>query len=379
MSLLGVHLTLLIGPMVAIPAPPWLMEALDRVEVRIRTKEDSGFQLFFRAGRSGPLDLMDFKLLSFPLLKAGNRVIVMVTFNAFPRVIMDGVITRQQLAPSNDAGASTLTVDGIDLTAVMGREQREMEHLGALPDSEIVRLVLLRYARYGILPLVLPPKQIDVAIDKIKPQRCSDLGFIRKLAKRHGYVFYIRSGPLPFVNIAYWGPPLASFVPQKALSVNLGGTTNVEKLDFQHDSEKAKAVGVKVKDPLLGITLPVRTFVSLRLPPLALFPDILFGEPNVDLLEGASGLSFVEAFGRAQGQTDASTDDVLTATGELDAERYGAPLEARRLVGVRGAGFLYDGLYFVSEVTHVIRPGEYKQRFTLTREGLGSTTPVVVP
>jgi hypothetical protein len=28
-------------------------------------------------------------------------------------------------------------------------------------------------------------------------------------------------------------------------------------------------------------------------------------------------------------------------------------------------------------VTHTLRGGQYKQRFTLTREGLGSTIPVV--
>jgi len=48
-------------------------------------------------------------------------------------------------------------------------------------------------------------------------------------------------------------------------------------------------------------------------------------------------------------------------------------------VGVRGVGSTYDGLYYVQSVTHRIRPGSYKQSFTLTREGVGSTVPRVVP
>ncbi len=87
----------------------------------------------------------------------------------------------------------------------------------------------------------------------------------------------------------------------------------------------------------------------------------------------------MQAFARAQGMTDASTDNVVTVTGELDAVRYGDLLTARGLVGLRGAGYSYDGLYYVKNVTHSIRRGEYKQRFTITREGLGSTTPVVIP
>ena len=52
-------------------------------------------------------------------------------------------------------------------------------------------------------------------------------------------------------------------------------------------------------------------------------------------------------------------------------------LRARQLVGVRGAGLAYDGLYYVKTVTHNIKRGEYKQSFTLTRDGLISQTPKV--
>jgi hypothetical protein len=71
--------------------------------------------------------------------------------------------------------------------------------------------------------------------------------------------------------------------------------------------------------------------------------------------------------------------DAVTAHGELDAVRYGAVLRARRLVGVRGAGFSYNGFYYVRSVTHTIERGSYRQSFTLSREGTGSSTPVVRP
>jgi hypothetical protein len=52
-------------------------------------------------------------------------------------------------------------------------------------------------------------------------------------------------------------------------------------------------------------------------------------------------------------------------------------LKARALVGVRGAGTAFDGLYFVKSVTSTIKPGELKQSFELTRNGLVSITPRV--
>ena len=70
--------------------------------------------------------------------------------------------------------------------------------------------------------------------------------------------------------------------------------------------------------------------------------------------------------------------DAVTGTGELNVLRYGRILKARQLVGVRGAGFAYDGLYYVNSVTHKIKRGEYKQSFKLSRNGLVSTVPRVV-
>lgn len=74
-----------------------------------------------------------------------------------------------------------------------------------------------------------------------------------------------------------------------------------------------------------------------------------------------------------------SSSDAVSATGELDTKRYGQALLSRRLVGVRGAGDSYDGNYYVKQVTHKIALGEYRQSFTLTREGRGASIPFVVP
>ena len=51
----------------------------------------------------------------------------------------------------------------------------------------------------------------------------------------------------------------------------------------------------------------------------------------------------------------------------------------RGLVGLRGAGRTYDGLYYVKTVTHNISKGRYTQSFSLSREGTGTTTPFVLP
>jgi len=135
-----------------------------------------------------------------------------------------------------------------------------------------------------------------------------------------------------------------------------------------------------IQDRQTNTEFPVRTFVSLR-PPLVSQPALPFNLPNVrtTLLDQGSGLSMTQAMARAQAVTDQSVDNVVTASGTLDALRYGDVLQPRGLVGLRGAGFSYDGIYYVKSVTHDIRSGQYQQNFSLSREGTGALTPVVIP
>lgn len=380
MSILGVNLTVLIGPTVAVPAQPTVVEALDRVEVTHTDQGRSGFQMTFRVGRSGPSDIVDYGLLLNPLLRPFNRVVLIVTFKAIPRVLMDGIITNQQLSPSNQPGASTLAITGEDVSIMMDLEEKSVEH--PAQDETVIALKLIAsYAQYGLVPMVIPPVALDIPlpIERIPVQQATDLGYLQEMASRHGYVFYVMPGPAPLLNTAYWGPPVRVGVPQRALSVNMGADTNVEMINFQNNAQSPTFVSGRVQDRLTNQAMPVETFASLR-PPLAAMPAWLVNQPNVRRTQfRQSGLNAMQAFARAQGITDASSDEVVTATGELDALRYADLLTPRALVGLRGAGFQNDGLYYVKSVTHSIRQGEYRQRFTLTREGTGALSPVVIP
>jgi hypothetical protein len=134
----------------------------------------------------------------------------------------------------------------------------------------------------------------------------------------------------------------------------------------------------RIQDRTTNQSVPVQTFASLR-PPLSAMPAWLVDQANLRRRQyRASGLNVTQALARAQGITDASADSVV-AEGELDAVRYGTPLQARGLVGVRGAGYLHDGIWYVKRVTHTIRKESYRQKFTLARDGLGSITPAVMP
>ncbi|MCZ6677471.1 MAG: hypothetical protein O7E52_09490, partial [Candidatus Poribacteria bacterium] len=333
-----------------------------------------------RVGRSGLLDLLDYNLLNLPSLRPFSRVILIVTFNATPRVLMDGIITHQELQPSNEPGDSILTVTGEDVSVMMDMEEKSVEH-PAQDETVIANKIIAGYAQYGLIPTVIPPTVVDppIPIERTPGQQETDLSYLNHMAARFGYVFYVTPGPLPMTNAAYWGPPKRLNIPQKALSVNMGSHTNVESINFQHDALAPTFVSGQLQDRLTNQSLPVETFASTRVP-LASQPTWLVHYSNVRQTQlRKSGLNTMQAFARAQGKMDASMDEVVTATGALDALSYGGLLQARGLVGLRGVGYTYDGIYYVKKVTHKISKGEYKQDFTLTREGVGSITPVVRP
>jgi len=236
--------------------------------------------------------------------------------------------------------------------------------------------VLAKYAALGIIPLVIPPIVTDLPIptSRIPRHQGKDLGYLRKLAREAGYVFYVDPGPLPGASTAYWGPEIKVGVPQPALNIDMDAHTNVEALQFRFDKESKKMPVIFIQEETTRVPIPIPIpDISPLNPPLGLIPPI---PPKLEPLRDAARMNPLEAVMYGLGEAS-RTADCVTATGSLDVLRYGRILKSRGLVGVRGAGLAFDGLYYVSSVTHKIKRGEYKQDFELKRNGLISTIPRV--
>lgn len=379
--MLGVHLSLLIGPTLPLPATADIAEAVQSVSVTQNDEGRSGFQIVLQVGRLGAADTRDYRLVQNPLLRPFNRVILTVMFGALSQVLMDGIITNWQFAPGNQPGLGTLTLTGEDVSVMMDLKKKRANYK-TMSEPLIALAIIGSYPQFGLIPDVVWPTGFSQPLPtgKTPVQQASDLEYLKTLGERFGHVFYIEAGPAPLSNIAYWGPPKRSDTPQRALTVSMGPQTNVEQISFTYNGLAATVVQDVVQ--YQKVDYPIMTFASTRMPPLALMPALVTQFPNIRtaLLEQGSGaLDPTEAGARAQGSTDKSVDNVATAQGELDALQYGGVLKPRGIVGVRGAGLTHDGSYYVKSVSHSISKGQYKQRFSLTREGTGPVSPVVVP
>jgi hypothetical protein len=370
----SIKLELWLGEAVPTPAPAYVTEKLQSVEITCNSDAANAFQLHFHADRAIGLS-QDFALLEGGLLQPWNRVIVGVRLGGNFKILIDGFITHQELAHDKQFSASTLTVTGEDVSILMDRVELSLEY-PQMGDSIIALAVLAKYAAIGIVPEVIPTPAdlIPSVLVRTPQQNGTDRAYLRDLAAPYGYRFGVRPGPEPMTNVAYWGPPLNLGDVAPALSLDLGPATTIEKINFQLDSLVPVQVYGMVQDTITELDLPLATFGTTRLPHLATDPAFnpigllqrrnLFTDPRY---------GYMQAYVDAQAQTDTSTDRAVTAQGELDTLRYGSILDAPGLVDVRGAGRSYDGRYRVSTVTHSLARGSYKQAFTLVREGTGST------
>jgi hypothetical protein len=376
----SVQLTLMIGPMFPLTPPRAVMDALAEVEVKTEDVGTSGFQLTFSIDKMSPLQILFLLTGGLPLLFM--RVVIVATVNGQANVLIDGVITNNQISPGDKGSNSTLTITGKDLTALMDQSDWSGLPFPAMPAEARVLLLLAKYSIFGVIPLVIPSVllSIPLPIDQIPAQQGTDLQYIRSLADQAGYVFYIDPGPSPGTSKGYWGPQIKVGSAQPALNIDMDAYTNVESMHFTFDQEKNRLplIYIYIQETGISIPIPLPPITPLN-PPLGVIPPLptnLLPPDLKPIRDDLSKLPIPQAImmGLAAAAKNA---EAVTCEGSLDVTRYRGVLKARQLVGVRGAGVAFDGLYYVKSVTHKIKRGEYKQNFTLTRNGLVSTVSTV--
>ena len=374
----GIQLTLMIGPIVPVPVPQMVMNALDSVQVTTAAGAASGFQMSFQFSSKSELNTF------FIIAGAMNsgpatpplRVMLIITLNGTPQPLFDGVMTNVEVQAGSNGSPGTVTVTGEDLTKVMDMLDFSGLPYPAMPIEARVALICAKYAAFGLIPLIIPVlfPDVPIPVDKIPAHRGTDLNYIQQLAEEAGYIFYIEPGPVAGTNIAYFGPEIKVGVPQPALNVDMDALTNVENMNFSFDPTKGVLPVVFIQNQLTRVPIPIPIpNINPLQPPLGLLSTPI---SNLKILKDTAKMNPMQAILKGLNEAKKSQDSV-SANGSINVLRYGRPLKARQLVGVRGAGIAYDGLYFVKSVTSTLKRGEFKQSFNLTRNGLVSITPRV--
>lgn len=363
----GLTLTLLMGPGVPLPAPRFVLDALESVRVTSESGDtQSGFELSFAIEKNSPL-------ISLFMLSGGNavpffRILLIANINGRAEALIDGVATQTQIAPGTGGGPATLSVQGKDMTAAMDVLPFDGLPYPAMPPVARVLLILAKYAFLGVMPKTIPSLEgPPIPTEQIPRHQGTDLAYVRNLAEEAGYIFRMEPGPTPGTSFAYWGPEIRLGTPQPALTIDSGHADNIDSLSFRFDKEGTEIPVVFIHNRLTGAPIPIPIPSEIPfLPPLGAVPPL---PPKVTFLTDTAQLSPIQALVRGFGHA-ARHSKAVQGSGSLDVLRYGRLLRAGSPVGVRGAGLSFDGLHYVERVTSILSRQNFKQDFSLTRNGL---------
>ncbi|MEV0319767.1 contractile injection system protein, VgrG/Pvc8 family [Streptomyces sp. NPDC050658] len=256
-------------------------------------------------------------------------------------------------------GRSTLTVKAIDRTIDLDREEKAVAWPGQR-DSAIAETIFTEHKlRAEVAPT---PPGFDNDVHTVM-QRGTDWSFVRELAARWGYVTYLEADDSGAVT-GHFHPPEPLAEPQGELA-----------LGFGDDARRAR---VRV-DLLAG-----RRVLARRMPPLAAAPVVADAAGDDEAMAGVSlaaqvtellapqdAVGEVDARQTATGRARSSAYGV-TLTADLDTDRTGLLLRARRTVLVAGLGPVLSGSYLVDRVRHVVTLEAHRQEVTLRRNALGA-------
>jgi len=348
------------------PADPALLEAIALIEVEDDAALASAFRLRLTIGLGND---GDWTWVAEDMFKPLTPVAINVNVGSqTSEQLINGYVTSHHIHFDKEVGNSFLEVIGMDASTLMNLEEK----IVAWPNMAASGIVTQILNTYGFTPQVdsTQPSYTEDEVTII--QRGTDLAFVRHLAQRNGFEFYLESDATTGLVTGHFHQPQLSDQPQKDLALAFGEDSNVRSLEVHYDALRPTTIearGLSAGDK----TDQSATASSSDLNPLGADAalDLLDQQPK-SILARASAFDSTDLQTRAQALLNASTWAV-SMSGELDVSAYQGVLRARRTVLVKGAGTRYSGTYYVSRVLHTLTRSDYVQKFELTRNALNLT------
>lgn len=329
------------------------VEDLTEIEVWERLGEPTRFRFRVRA----PIVDGDIPALADPGFDPGATI----TIAAGASILVRGPVTGQQALVDRNEEESFVDVLGGDRSLAMDVGE-QLTSWSPMRASDAVMAIV---APYGFVPDINPTSTLYGPSTHELLQRGSDLAFVRRLAARVGYEFWVSTNEVG-VDLAHFKPLPVDADPQLGLSINLA-EANLDALDLAWDATGATRTTAAGLDlGTLGTidgsvsASPLPAMASANLAAVAAGPRTALvdgpGDDAATLMGGGeSVLSRAELF--------------VTANGLATVDRVGKPLRAHTVVAVDGIGRRHSGNWLVTEVRHLIDPVSHRMEFTLARNG----------
>ena len=325
--------------------------------------ERIGQPTYYRLEYSLDIEGGDFPLLTDARLGAGSELSILVPAPDGDHCLVKGPVYGQQIHFEHGGSGSTLTVLGGDSSIKLDREDKVVAW-SELTDSDAASSIL---SQAGFAADVEATSASHTEAKHTLIQRETDLAFLRRLARRNGYLFWIACDAAG-AETAHFKRPALDGEAVLELIVNLTDPpSNVTSLELSWDVERPTSsesleLDLNTKEDINGAAArsPLTALGGTALADIATDPRIAHvrapADDSGDLTARGEG-ALIEAsfFVRASGATT------------LSALR--GVIRAHTLVNLRGAGSRHSGLWLCSAVRHTIDGSEHRMDFDLIRNG----------
>lgn len=301
----------------------------------------------------------DLPLLTEPLLGPESILSIVIPGDPLPSILVNGPVVRQDISIVQGGDGSTVDVHGTDVRVTMDRENKSAVHSNTTDSTTVTTLL----AQYALVPDVEITSIMHTDLKHPLVQRETDLRFIRRLARRNGFWFWL-TDEAPGVTIAHFKPPPVDSEPALEFRINVS-ESNIESISIFWNSEHPVSSSLSQLDlnSLSDISggsdrSPISGLASHHL------ADIVTGTRQMHLAVPSDDAGDLTARGNA-----ALMDCGWFVNCRLTVRQSVLKnvVRAHTVVNLVGAGSRHSGKYLVARVLHSINEEDHVMTVDLIR------------
>ncbi|MEM1319231.1 MAG: hypothetical protein AAGG75_03190 [Bacteroidota bacterium] len=333
------------------------MDLADKIEVTEKMDQPTTYSIHYS------VDICDGDIsrLKETRLNPGSEMSIMVPEESgLMNCLVKGPVTSQQISIKEGGAGSWMQVGGSDQTIKMGREFRS-KVWGFTTDSQVVATILA--TEYQLIPRVDFTSTIHTELTNELVQRSDDLRFIRQLASRNGFHFWIDCNPVGIETGNFRKPDLNAS-PKVTLNMNQEGC-NVTELSINWDTERPTSVENQQLD-----TSSKNVMNNGSANPQVQSP---LGSQSLRQIQGGATHSTHLVAPSNDGNTAGSeallqeSDWFVNANCNTTYRKIKKVLHVYDIVEVQGVGSRHSGKYMVASVKHIIDETAHRMEIDLVR------------
>ncbi|MEK7395617.1 MAG: hypothetical protein AAB116_01655 [Candidatus Poribacteria bacterium] len=337
-------------------ADPELIQATT-VEIHERMGEITTYSIQYEVDISEG----DIPLLINNRLDAGSEISILVPAGDVTYCLVKGPVHGHQIHLIHGGVGSSLEVKGSDSSIAMDREARSVVW-SDVTDSDAIQAIL---SNYGYISDVETTSAGHFENKHTLVQRESDLRFIRRLARRNGFLFWITCDSTGIETAHFKRAPLDDET-EAQLIINLE-SPDLQTIDIDWDIERPTSID--------GSQLDLNTKNDIVIA-VEQTPQTILGNNGIGAITGDIRSVYLSSPAddagdmRSRGEgAIIEADWFIHATCQTSLELVGVPIRPHTVIELRGAGSRHSGKYFVSGVRHAIDAESHRMELELARNG----------